>query len=133
MKNLMLLLGIVLLISCDPESTTSYKISNKTNTKVKVLFLSSIDYSDTIEVAEQETVSWKVDDSHYGSASATIDMEILYDSIVVKVDDEISKIFKSESSGKNIYNFGYWNKNKKKKRSYEYTYEITEDDIESWN
>ncbi len=93
-----------------------------------MIFSSSIYISDTIEISSQEVGIWKVD-THYGSPSTKIDLTFLYDSVMIKDDMEILKVFKPETLGKNIYNFDYWDKNKKKKRDYEYTFVITEEDI----
>jgi hypothetical protein len=129
MKKIIVFILIVnAFASCDPTSTTTYKIKNNTKNNIEIIFLSSIDVSDTVTISHQEVQTWKVD-THYGSPSAKMDLIVLYDSIMIKTDDLVIKTYKTQTLGKNIYNYDYWSEHKKKKRDYEYTFEITEDDI----
>ncbi len=129
MKYILLLSWILAITSCDPVTFVSYNISNSTSKDLEIYVFSNIvDENDTIILNKKTKEEWMVI-SVSGKSAKKIELEQYYDSILVMSGDENVLKYIPEMDGKNIYNYKYWDENKKKKRDYEYTFEITEEDI----
>ncbi len=129
MKYLLLLSWILTMTSCDPVTFVSYNISNSTSKDLEIyVFINIVDENDTIILNKKTKEEWMVI-SVSGTSAKKIELEQYYDSILVMSGDENVLKYIPEMDGKNIYNYKYWDENKKKKRDYEYTFEITEEDI----
>ena len=130
MKNWALLFVLVLLlVSCDPVTYVAYTIGNSTDKNLVVYFYSSVDIeNDTLHLSQNSIEKWRIV-SVSGKSPEKIDFNQYYDSIIVKSSDLAVQRYFSYTTGKNIYDYGYWVENKKGKRDYEYTFEITDEDI----
>ncbi len=126
MKYFIIITIITLMISCDPEVCTTYIIENNSSKNLEIIFSSSSAYNDTVTISNGDYHLW-FKECHLGGKTI-VDFQI-YDSICIKSGKENLLKYVSEKEGKNIYNYEYWDENKKKKRDYEYTFEITEEDI----
>ncbi len=130
MKNLILLFVLMLsVISCDPVTYVTYNIDNSTEENLVLFFHSSVAIeNDTLPLSKSSIVKWRIV-SVSDRSPEKIDLNQYYDSIIVKSNDLVVKKYISDMTGKNIYIYEYWTENKTGKRDYEYTFEITEEDI----
>ncbi len=134
-KYSIILLFLGLVVSCDPTTNLTHKIKNSSSRDLTILFFYSIDQSDTLTIDRIDTLTinkndvkiWLVDIVN-GSAPR-IDFSIVFDSIIIYSDTSALKKYFSNTQGKSIYNYKYWDENKKGKRDYEYTFEITNQDL----
>ncbi len=129
MKYLILITFSTIMISCDPQYCTDYTLSNKTNEELLVLFYSfQLDRVDSIEINSQDN-SYLEQSCGLSGGPDILDLQVEDSIVILNKQLNVLKKYFPNSSGKNIYNFEYWKENKKKKRDYEYTFEITEEDI----
>jgi hypothetical protein len=130
MKNIILYSAFVLfIVSCDPVTYVTYNINNSTNRSLIFFFHSNVAVeNDTLTINRETSITWRTV-SVSGRSPEKIDLNQYYDSIIVKSGKLIEKKYTPDLSGKNIYNYEFWTENKKGKRDYEYTFEITDDDI----
>lgn len=117
------------IISCDPVTYVTYNISNLTDKNLLLFFHSSNAIeNDTLSLNKSTIKKWRIV-SVSDRYPEKIDLNQYYDSIIVKSNDLVVRKYISAMIGKNIYNYEYWIENKKGKRDYEYTFEITKEDI----
>lgn|SRR5574344_151198 len=127
MKNiLMIACLIVIMASCDPDRCTSHYVKNNTSNQIEISFVCDFEGlgNYVIDKGEKQLLGGISCDK-----AITRLAFYAYDSVIVKVNDIPKIIYKPEKSGKNIYDYEYWVENKKGKRDYEYTFEITDEDI----
>lgn len=127
MKNIAIITCFVIsLISCDPDRCTSHYVKNETNNQVTISFISNFEGLGSYDIDKGEVQL--LGDISCDKAITRLAFEV-YDSVIVKVNNIPKIIYKPETEGKNIYNYEYWVENKKGKSDYEYTFEITDEDI----
>jgi hypothetical protein len=136
-KRLFIYLSILLVISsCDPGESLEYKIENNTNLDIKIYFVSEFIYPDLTDNAKVESIpsmnSFIDNSGSTPGLGQAIFSFVEHDSIyITNSSDEILKIFKEDTNGKNIYNIDeYWSVSETPKNHFVYTYEITEEDLE---
>jgi len=128
MKKIYLSIFIFSLVGCDPINNLTYKIDNSSSSDLKIYFYSSVEVeNDTLNLPKKSIIVWRIE-TDPGSPSA-IPLDSHYDSINLKSSNNIIKKYIPNSSGKNIFDYSYWIRNKKGKRDDEYIFEITEDDL----
>ncbi|MCF6213269.1 MAG: hypothetical protein L3J45_04505 [Flavobacteriaceae bacterium] len=128
-KIIFVILAIILLYSCDPGFCSDYIIKNNSSINIKLIFVGKTN--------DSKKISTKKEISLYGGAKCGMGSSspVLYlkdnDSIyITNTSDEILKIYKQNTVGKNIYNADkYWTRTKPSKNFFEYTFEITDKDI----
>jgi hypothetical protein len=129
MKTLLIYLSFIFILSsCDPQECLTEKIQNKTELN---LFLkrSSGDSSFTDTTYLKSLTTQNIGKVMCSKGGVVLDYSI-YDSVYIESENKkILKIFYPNSSGKNIYNIDDWTVKKSGRRDYEYTFEITDDDI----
>ena len=133
MKKILLLgFAAVACYSCDPVSSMEADITNTTSQNLSIRFVSSefIEDNKILEIPSGETVLFQESFSTIGSFLEP--SLVQFDSIYIQnTSSEILKIFKLNSSGKNIYNIdSFWNAREPSKRVYLYEYQITNEDIQ---
>lgn len=130
MKNISIIIWLfLLLVSCDPITYVSYNIANSTDENLALYFYSSVAIeNDTLSLIKNSVEEWRIV-SVSDRSPEKIDLNQYYDSIIVKSNNHILKKYFWDMNGKNIYNYDYWVESNKGKRNYEYTFEITEEDI----
>ena len=129
-----MLVGLTFL-SCDPSESLEYKIENNTDLDIKIYFVSKFIYPDLTGNAKVESILSM--NSFIGNSGSTpaLGQAILsfveHDSIyITNSSEKILKVYKADTPGKNIYNVDeYWQKREPSKNFFEYTYEITEEDL----
>ena len=129
MKKIILLIFVIMFISCDPVSCTEEIISNSTGSDLYVNFISS-DVSFNNEVFIEKQSRKTIGQVECGLGGVLVNYSI-YDSIYIKnSSNEILKVFKEDTTGKNIYNIDeYWSVSEPSKNHFVYTYKITEEDL----
>lgn len=134
MKKILCLISLtlvtIIIVGCDPSESLEAIIVNNTNEDLSVIFDSEIQEFDidlTINASsEKELLSFQANTG--GVVLSFRD----YDSIYIQnSSNEILKVFKENTIGKNIYNVEqYWTVNEPSKNLFRYSYEITSEDIE---
>ncbi|MHB0756916.1 hypothetical protein [Polaribacter sp. M15] len=132
-KTLFIYLSILIVISsCDPGESAETNIINNTFEDLSITFVSSqfpqLNESLSLGSNEKKTYS----SNGFKGTSSYLLTFMDFDSIYIKnSSNKILKIFKENTSGKNIYNVNeYWTVRETSKNHFEYTYEITEEDLE---
>lgn len=136
-KTLFICLSLILLItSCDPSESLEYKIENNTDLDIKIYFVSKFIYPDLTNNAKVESISSMNSFTDSSGSTPGLGQAIFsfveHDSIYVTNSlDKILKIYKENTTGKNIYNIDeYWSVSETSKNHFVYSYEITEEDLE---
>jgi len=130
------LLLSVISSSCDPGESMEYKIENKTALDIKIYFVSKFVYPDLTDNAKIERISSMNNFTDNSGSTPGLGHVMLsfveHDSIyITNNSDEILKVYKENTTGKNIYNIDkYWSVRETSKNHFVYTYEITEEDLE---
>lgn len=127
--KLLLAASIIIFYSCDPSSFATYRILNNTSQDLNIIQYS--DNNDTLSImSHKEEIIASLEDMGGRIYLSYVDKDS------ITINDYSSnvqlKIFYPNSYGKNIYNTEnreVWIENKKGKMDYEYTFEITEEDI----
>ena len=129
MRNLLFLIFMYALLSCDKESCTEEVISNKLDTDVFVNFVSSDALFNSRIFVEKQSVK-TVGQVECALGGVVLNYSV-YDSIYIQnSSNEVLKVFKQDTPGKNIYNVDeYWTVREPSKNHFVYTYEITDEDI----
>jgi hypothetical protein len=132
-KRLFIYLSILLVISsCDPGESLETNIINNTFENLSITFVSSQfpQLNESLSLGSNEKKMYSSNEFKGTSTYLLTFMD--FDSIYIKnSSNNILKVFKENSSGKNIYNVNeYWTVKETSKNHFEYTYEITEEDLE---
>ena len=137
MRKIIYFATIVILYSCDPSESLETKIINYSNSDLDINFVSRL----IIENNQSNKESFKIESGNSitygrlnvtgGSGNAGLSL-IDFDSIYISTNNnEIVKIWKNDSEGKNIYDIAnFWTVKETSKDYYVYTFEITDKDIE---
>ena len=137
MRKIIYFATIVILYSCDPSESLETKIINYSNSDLDINFVSRL----IIENNQSNKESFKIESGNsitYGRLNVTGGIGnaglslIDFDSIYISTNNnEIVKIWKNDSEGKNIYDIAnFWTVKETSKDYYVYTFEITDKDIE---
>ena len=128
-KILFIFLLLFLMFSCDPVESLEANILNNTSQDLKAIFvlLEASNFNETFEI---ESNNVKIIFEFGGVGDANLAFHD-YDSIyITNTSNEVLKVYKADTPGKNIYNVDeYWQKREPSKNFFEYTYEITTEDI----
>ncbi|NRB61017.1 MAG: hypothetical protein HRU50_13890 [Winogradskyella sp.] len=132
MKNsICVFLITVVFCSCDPVSDMEADIENLTTQDLILEFISvDQNLSKTLAIPIEETRRFQ---EAFDVGNDFLEPSLIeYDSVVVKNSiDQILKIYKPDSSGKNIYNIGgYWISSEPYKRGFRNEYKIYDEDLE---
>jgi hypothetical protein len=127
-KIIFIILAIIFLYSCDPGNCSDYIVKNNSSINIKLIFVRKTNDSEKIFTKKEISIWGGVKCSTGG---ATILYLNNYDSIyITNMSDKILKVYKENTSGKNIYNIDkYWRRTKPSKNFFEHTFEITDKDI----
>src|SRR5690606_39164759 len=118
--------AVMFLGSCDPEKCSSFYLENISGTDIELNFVGVSSEKKTIAMGKKVP---------FGNTSCDIGGPPIlylgvYDSIyVTNVSDEVLKVYKEDTPGKNIYNVDRDWTIKETKNHAEYTYTITNEDI----
>ena len=132
MKKWMPLLTAILiglsLLGCDPAESMEVIINNSTGKNLFIFFDSEINDFDMQLNIETKTTKELLS---FRATGGVILSFRDYDSIYVRnTSNEILKIFKEDTEGKNIYNVAkYWTVRETSKNHFVYTFEITNEDL----
>lgn len=132
MKKLILFISMIsILSSCDPTSSMDANIKNSTSQNLSIIFSSSdVSLNETFQIDPNETILFQ---DGFSVGDSVLEPRLTaYDSIYIKNEsNEIVKVYKQNTEGKNIYNVDdYWISSEPSKRYYKYDYEIKNEDIE---
>ncbi|MBT8211099.1 MAG: hypothetical protein KJP14_11290 [Eudoraea sp.] len=131
MKRFILcMLFIPICLSCDPVSLMDANIENSTGQAISITFVASGIPDEILAIAPNETVLFREGMSTTGGFLEPSLVE--FDSVYIQSEaNEILKIFKPNSAGKNIYNVeDSWIFTEPSKRVYQYDYLINNEDLE---
>lgn len=136
MKKIIYLLITILLYSCDPNECLETKLFNRSNSNLEINFVSHTileklhNNKETLKIESNNWITYEKINVDNGLGRAGLSL-IDFDSIYLSKDNEILKIWKPETTGKNIYDIeNHWNVQEKTKDNYIYTFEITNEDLE---
>ncbi len=114
-------------VSCDPNECATLYIKNSTNSVLEVNFYKQNEIIKNVYI--DENTQEELFSKSCATGSPLLPNLNTYDSIVVSINDIHKIVYKENKSGKNIYNYEYWIIDEKGKRDYEYTFEITNQDL----
>lgn len=132
MKNLLIILILIILSSCDPNICTEEVIKNNTDSDLSINFITK----DTLLAINDRIILNNKSSSFRGGEECALGGIVLnysiYDSIyLTDTSNKILKVFKEDTPNKNIYNIDeFWMVEETSKNHFVYTYEITEEDLE---
>lgn len=129
MRKIIILIGAIILTSCDPESCSEETISNNTGSDLQINFISSnASFNNQVFLEKQSKKTIGQIECALGSVVVNYS---IYDSVYITNSlDKVLKVFREDTSGKNIYNIDkYWDVNETSENYYVYEYEITEEDL----
>lgn len=129
-KLLFFLSASIIISSCDPVSNLEANIENLTSQTLTIDFIASdVSVSKTLQLAPNEIMLFQ---EGFDIGSTFLEPSLVeYDSVVIKNQaEDILKVFKSNDSGKNIYNVDDWMGSEPSRRFFKYEYEIENEDIE---
>ncbi|WP_185783018.1 hypothetical protein [Croceivirga lutea] len=132
MKNFIgVFLITVLFCSCDPVADMVANIDNLTTQDLILEFISfDQNLNKMLEIPTDETAVFQ---EVFDVGNDFLEPSLVeYDSVVVKNSaEQILKVYKPNSSGKNIYNINeYWLSSEPYKRGFRYEYKIYDEDLE---
>lgn len=130
-KTLFIYLILIFTIySCDKGESMEAFVINSSSQKLKVNFVSS-DISELNKSLEIESNQQGLYVEFQSGTSSVFLTFVDNDSIYIQnSSNKVLKVYKADTSGKNIYNVDkYWQKREPSKNFFEYTYEITDEDI----
>lgn len=129
MRILSFILVVFFLLSCDPNICSEVNINNNLNLKLNLNFINKDkSFSDDVfHVYEKSDVSIE---SVCSFGPLVLDYTV-YDSIYISdASNNILKVYKEDTPGKNIYNIDeYWDINETSENYFVYEYTITEEDL----
>lgn len=130
MKKILTILLLTLMVSCDPISNMDATVTNTTLEPLSIVFVSANEPSETFVLEPNMAV--QVQDGFAIGGAFLEPSFIKYDSIyIVNQVDEIRKVFKENTQGKNIYDINtFWQFNEPEKRFYKYAYKVNSQDLE---
>ena len=130
-KSLSIYLLLTFIVSsCDPGESLEANIINNTSQDLKINFVSTEipDLNESFEIKSNNKVLY---DEFGGIGDANLSFEFCDSIYIQNSSNEVLKVFKQDTPGKNIYNVDeYWTVREPSKNHFVYTYEITDGDIE---
>jgi hypothetical protein len=129
MRTLSFFLVVFCLLSCDPDICSDVNINNNLNVNLNLNFISKDkSFSDDVFIVDEKS---DVSIESVCSFGPLVLDYTIYDSIYISdASNEILKVYKEDTPGKNIYNIDeYWTVSETSKNYFVYTYEITEEDL----
>jgi len=130
-KIILLALVVSLFASCDKSSMMDANIKNNTSQNLSLIFFRTSESNDSIQLESNQTILFQDDFSSTGGFLTPNLSQ--FDSIYIQnQSDEILKVFKENTEGKNIYNVDeFWIFNQPSEEDvYNYEYTINNEDIE---
>jgi len=130
MRKILFLMPLYLILSCDPQICSEERIANNSKKDLKITFVSSDTlFNNQIFIEKNSTIT--IGEIECALGGVVVNYSV-YDSIYLRNSiNEILKVYKKNTTGKNIYNIDdYWSVRKTSKNHFEYIYEITNEDIE---
>ncbi|KAB7528422.1 hypothetical protein F8C76_11195 [Flagellimonas olearia] len=126
MRKTIIIISALVLYACDTEQCSSYFIENKLEMNIELTFVG--ESLQKLMINEGKGVQFGETGCDMGGAPLLYLR--VYDSIYVRdASNNILKVYKQETPGRNIYNIDkYWSI-KETKHHTEYTYTITNEDI----
>nr|WP_298995145.1 hypothetical protein [uncultured Allomuricauda sp.] len=138
LRGFVWMIGVSSILGCETEESLEAIFENSTDSKVKIHFTSSLilsDFPSNTEVLNLESMAkvdyYRIGTDNLGGGVIGNYSLIEFDSIyITTTTNEVLKIFKPDTPGKNIYNIDqYWTVRETGKNHFEYTYTITDEDI----
>ncbi len=127
MKNYMCVVFILFLCSCDPDACSEYLIKNSTNLDLNLTFIEKKEIKE-VNIEKQYVVNFIEHNCDTGGAPLLYLYN--YNSIYLSKGNEILKVWKPDTKGKNIYNIDKdWSVRESPKDNFIYTFEITDEDL----
>lgn len=129
-KRIFIGLSMLTLFGCDPVSDMEANIENLTPQALRVEVVSSIqELGKTIEIQPNQIERFQ-EGFDIGSTYLEPNFSDI-DSIVIKnLAGEVLKVYKQNSSGRNIYNVANWGASEPSKRFFKYEFEIRQEDLD---
>ena len=129
MKKICVIISLFLLmVSCDPEKCATLYIHNKTNKNLYIEFYKQNEINKELSV-NKNSIKELFSKSCATGVVLLPDISV-YDSILLIKNDSLLKTYEKDNNLKNnIYNWDDWIITDTKKYNYDYTFEITEEDI----
>lgn len=130
MKNFKYILLIVICFGCDPEICNEEIIKNRTNRDLEICFYNLGEKSfETTKIMKNSSVTFGTRNCNLGGS--VLNLELRFDSIILKQNNTQLKIWKPQTPGKNIYDIDtFWILNENPRNNFVYSFEITEEDLE---
>lgn len=132
MKKIIIVnLILVIALGCDPGDSLEANFLNSSEQDLSVVFSSS-EYphlnQNLFINKKQKKIYVQIDKKGTITNILTfMDFDSIY---ITNTSNEVLKVYKADTPGKNIYNVDeYWQKREPSKNFFEYTYEITAEDI----
>ncbi len=124
MKRVFFLLIVLVLYSCDPVGYIMKIIVNNTMHDINLIKVSSESEPDTLHIKSHSILNIGE------TGGVNVDFSA-YDSVIVKSNNRILKVYKPDIPGKNIYNIDRdWEYKAIDKRRAEYLYIINPEDLD---
>ena len=118
------------MFSCHHGESMEVFLKNLTSEKIIVNFVSKEfrDLNKSLEIdSNQHSLYTIFQSANTGVYLTFVDNDSIY---ITNTSNEVLKVYKADTPGKNIYNVDeYWQKREPSKNFFEYTYEITAEDI----
>jgi len=132
----MVVISTLITIGCDPSESLEYDIVNNTPIDLKLHFVSNLIYSEIpnndkiVKILSNEVYNDETGNNNLGLGQAMLSFTDFDSIYITNLSDKVLKVYKENIVGKNIYNIDdYWSVRKTSKNHFEYTYEITNEDI----
>ena len=130
MKKTIYIFISILLFSCDPSESLEANIINNSSINFEIIFSSSElpDFNQTLKIESQKKSLYT--EINPGLGRVGLDF-IDFDSIYIKDNsDNVLKVYKQNTTGKNIYNVDeFWIVKESPKNHFIYSFEITDEDL----
>ena len=125
------LLIILIALSCDPGNSLGASFLNSSEQDLSVVFSSSeyphLNQSLLVYKKQKKTYAQVDKKGTITNILTFIDFDSIY---ITDTSNKVLKVYKEDTPGKNIYDVDkYWQKREPSKNFFEYTYEITDEDI----
>ena len=118
------------MLSCHHGESMEVFIKNSTSEKIIVNFVSKEfrDLNKSLEIdSNEQSLYTSFQSANTGVYLTLVDNDSIY---IQNSTNKMLKVYKTDTPGKNIYNVDkYWQKREPSKNFFEYTYEITDEDI----
>ena len=116
-------------MGCNKDFSSTYVLYNNTQDDLKIIFYSSVK-NDTVSLNPNEKKEYLI-----LTDSEPIGLSFEDNDSIAIIKSDMTYVYYKNSSGKNIYdteNNDVWVEKKVGKKSYEYTFEITDEDLQAY-